>query len=130
MAVEVESKLAILLLGRMEELGFSIRDVSQMVGISYEYMRKCVHGGVIPSKFVLKEFSRALNIENDVLTEAAATDALRSRFGTLPQSVFGKDPSLEPVERLWGNLTDEQKDQFVAEMQVQVRKNRLHLANS
>lgn len=130
MAVEVESRLAILLLSRMEELDFTIRDVSQMVGISYEYMRKCVHGGVIPSKPILKEFSRQLNIDIDALTEAAATDALRKRFGTLPQSIVGKDPTMEPVERLWSSLKDEQKEQFIAEMQAQVRKNRLQSAKS
>ena len=124
-AVQVESRFATILLNRMEEANFSIKDVAEMTGITYEHMRRCVRGLVIPSKYLVKEFSKALLIDQKILSEAAASDEIMRKYGELPQALSKHDPSLEPVDRLWGFLTEEQRGDLIAQMQFLVRKNRM-----
>lgn len=120
----VETRLAALIRDRMEELKLSIRDVAEQVGVTYEVMRRCCNGISVPSKLVRRELARVLVMDVQELDLVAASDNILKKWGGLPSILADKNPDLEPVERVWPNLTEDQRHMFLEQMQALARRNR------
>jgi transcriptional regulator with XRE-family HTH domain len=109
---------------RMQKLGLSIRDVSGNVDMTYEHVRRIVRGEALPSRFVLKPMCEYLGLNYKEADKLANADRIRKKFGTIPLELAGKNPELEPIEKVWNKLTEQQKRDAISMIQGWARNNR------
>lgn len=98
----------------MEDKGMSIKDLALSLGITYEHARRISSGLTLPSKFILRECCRILDPDQHEMMKLMTADSIRIKYGSIPIELSGKDPSLEPLERVWGKLTDAQKETLIS----------------
>src|SRR5262249_27230983 len=100
----------------MERCGFTIKDISDKVEITYEHARRIVRGEALPSKYVIKLIGEALGIEYDTLIKAALADRLRRKYGAaaVEQAASRLPSGLEELARLWDDLTEENRRDLTA----------------
>ena len=110
---ETDGRFAQLMADRMEELGLEIRDVSVAIEATYEYVRRLVRGTALPSKRITKDLSELLKVSRDQLETAAVADKLNHKYGGIPAQLAGKNPALEPFERVVPYLTSKQLDSLL-----------------
>jgi transcriptional regulator with XRE-family HTH domain len=118
------SRVGELILDAMEEKGMSIRELSVAVETTYEHIRRIVKGEGIPSKFMLKDICEKLHINYKEAEKAATADRIAKRFGSIPIELSGKNPEMEPLDRIWTKLTDEQKHDLISMAQTWAKRNR------
>lgn len=112
------------LLKRMEELNVSIAELAQRVGATYEHVRSLVRGKAVPSKMMVQALADALRINRAELERLATADRIRAKFGKIPLELAGKNPELEPLERLWPHLSKEHKADLIAQAEAWARRDR------
>jgi transcriptional regulator with XRE-family HTH domain len=112
------------LTARMQELKLSIADLAEKVGTSYEYVRKIAKGDTVPSESMVQELSEALKINRAELERLATADRIRVKFGTIPLELAGKNPELEPLERVWNHLSQEHKADLIAQAQAWAKRDK------
>jgi transcriptional regulator with XRE-family HTH domain len=93
---------------RMEELGWSLIDLSDKAEISYEHARKLSRGTTRPSHLVLKAVCAALKLSFDDMNELVVADTIKHQFGNVPEKLAGKNPKLVTLERLAEKLDPRQ----------------------
>lgn len=103
------TRLAEKLGARMREKDLSIRDVAETVGSTYEHVRNIVNGGGLPSRRLLKDLSEALSLNHKELVEIRTSDEILKKHGGIPLLLAHKNPELEPIERVWANLSKQHK---------------------
>ena len=118
------NQTAEVLTARMQELKLSIAELAEKVGTSYEYVRKIVKGDTVPSEFMVRELSEALKINRAELELLTVADRIRVKFGTIPLELAGKNPELEPLERVWNHLSQEHKADLIAQAQAWAKRDR------
>lgn len=118
------NQTAEVLTARMQELKLSIAELAEKVGTSYEYVRKIVKGDTVPSEFMVRELSEALKINRAELERLTVADRIRVKFGTIPLELAGKNPELEPLERVWNHLSQEHKADLIAQAQAWAKRDR------
>jgi hypothetical protein len=92
----------------MDAKGLGIRELAIQIGATYEHTRRIVRGENVPSKFLLRTLADTLELDQKTLERTANHDRLNIKFNGLPMELAGKNPSLAPIERLWGKLTPDQ----------------------
>jgi transcriptional regulator with XRE-family HTH domain len=100
---------------RMRGLNLSIRDVAGKVGTSYEHVRSVVAGNALPSDIMALALAGALKIKKEELERVLTADRIRKKFGTIPLEIAGKNPELEPLERVWKYLSQDHKADLIAQ---------------
>ncbi len=113
-----------MLAGRMRELKLSLKDVSTKVGTSYEHVRSIVRGIVVPSDAMAEALAGALKIKKAELQRVITADRIRVKFGTIPLELAGKNPELEPLERVWNHLSQDHKADLIAQAQAWAKRDR------
>ncbi len=108
----------------MRELKLSLRDVSTKVGTSYEHVRSIVRGIVVPSDAMAEALAGALKIKKEELQRVITADRIRVKFGTIPLELAGKNPELEPLERVWNHLSQDHKADLIAQAQAWAKRDR------
>jgi transcriptional regulator with XRE-family HTH domain len=93
----------------MEARGLAIKDLAAMLDVTYEHARRLVRGEGVPSRPLIRRLAEALHLSFDDLNRLATADKIRMKFGTVPLELAGKNPELEPIERVWTHLTPDQK---------------------
>ncbi len=106
---------------RMEELNLSIAELAQKVGATYEHVRSLVRGKAVPSRLMVQALADALKINKAELERLATADRIRAKFGKIPLELSGKNPELEPLERVWDHLSKEHKADLIAHAQAWAR---------
>jgi transcriptional regulator with XRE-family HTH domain len=109
---------------RMEDRGLSIRDLAAKLDITYEHVRRITRGEGVPSKFVLKAVCEALGLNFKEAEKLATADRIQKKYGDVPLELAGKEPELEPLERVWSELSEEQKRNILSMAQAWARSNR------
>ena len=109
---------------RMQELKLSIADLAEKVGTSYEHVRNVAKGNAVPSKLMVRALADALKIKADELDRIVTADRIRVKFGTIPLELAGKNPELEPLERVWNHLSQEHKADLIAQAQAWAKRDR------
>ena len=109
----------------MEEQNVSIRDLARATESSYENIRRIVKGTTVPSQHLLRAISDVLGLNKDELSKIAKADKIRQKFGTVPLELSGKKPSLEPVERIWDELSEQQQQAVINMTHGWARQNRM-----
>lgn len=98
---------------RMEEIDVDIRRLAEAVDTTYEHTRRVVRGLSVPSNPLLRAICTELELDYDEMKELAMADKLKRKYGSALASLTERNPELEPLERLWPDLTDEQKNTLV-----------------
>jgi transcriptional regulator with XRE-family HTH domain len=109
---------------RMRQLNVSIREVATKVGTSYEHVRNIVKGNAVPSKLMVRALAEALRMDKEELERIATADRIRIKFGTIPLELAGKNPELEPLERIWKQLSQEHKGDLIVQAQAWAKRDR------
>jgi len=98
---------------RLEELGLSIRQLSEMTGFAYEHVRRVEKGLLMPSHRMCAAISETLHIETEKMWKLVISDKIREKYGTVPLEIAGRNPELEPIERVWHHLGSAEKQMLV-----------------
>jgi transcriptional regulator with XRE-family HTH domain len=101
----------------MEEMGISLNDLAKKVDITYEHVRRVVRGNGAPSKFVLKLICEELKLPLREAEKLAMVDKIWGKYGKLLTEYMGQKPGMEPIERVWDKLSEEQKSSIVVMVQ-------------
>ncbi len=109
---------------RMKKLNLSMSDLAAKVGTSYEHVRNITKGNAVPSQFMVQALATALGMNNVELDRIATADRIRTKFGTIPLELAGKNPELEPLERVWSHLSQEHKADLIAQAQAWAKRDR------
>ncbi len=99
---------------RMRERGVGIKELSQMVEVSYEHARRIVRGEGVPSPPVLRLLSQQLDLNWNDLDKLATMCIIRKKHGDVLLEMAGRNPEMESIERAWPFLTKEQKYDAIA----------------
>jgi transcriptional regulator with XRE-family HTH domain len=109
---------------KMEEKGLSIRDLAVSLDTAYEHMRRIVKGEGVPSKFLLKSICQELGINYKEAERLVTSDQIEKKYGKIPMEISGKNPEIEPIERVWTHLTNDQKNDIITMVQGWARRNK------
>jgi transcriptional regulator with XRE-family HTH domain len=121
---QASNRFAEAIQAKMDELGLDINQVAGKTESTYEHVRKLVRGMSFPSKYYLRVLCDILDLEIDDMERLLVADRIQHKYGKIPLELSGKNPSLDPVERLWEKLTKKQQQDFIAQMQAVVKRNR------
>lgn len=116
-------RLAEMITARMQEGGVTTLDLAKKLDISYEHMRRVVKG-MIPSRFVLKALCEELKLPYKQVLDLANADKIKEKYGDLPAVMAGKKPGMEPLERIWDYLTEDQQKDLVLMAQEWAKRTR------
>jgi transcriptional regulator with XRE-family HTH domain len=108
----------------MAEKNLSIRGLAEIVGLTYEHVRRIVRGENLPSKVVIRAICNELGIDVNEAERLAVAAKITATYGAIPMEIAGKNPELEPIERVWNNLTKEQKRNAISMIQGWAASNR------
>jgi transcriptional regulator with XRE-family HTH domain len=109
---------------RMDELGLSIKDVADKAESTYEHIRKITRGTSFPSKYFIRVLAEVLDMDKQELEELVAVDQIMHKYGKTLNRVIGKNPELDPIEKVWSKLTKDQKADFISQITAVARRNR------
>jgi len=71
--------------------GFSsIKDLSDMMDMSYEHTRRLVNGDNLPSKIALKTLVSLLKLDKEEAEKVWLADNLRKKYGGIPAELAGR----------------------------------------
>jgi transcriptional regulator with XRE-family HTH domain len=120
----VPNRTGEMLTERMRDLKLSIRDIAAKVGTSYEHVRSVVNGKAVPSDLMARALADALKINKEELKRVVTADRIRKKFGTIPLEIAGKNPELEPLERVWNHLSQNHKADLIAQAEAWAKRDR------
>lgn len=120
-------KLAQFIEEAMNDTGMSIKDVAMNSETTYEHIRRIVRGESIPSKYALREICRVLGADFPTALKLSQTDKLHKTFGDLPAELAGKRPELQPIERVWDDLSEQHKKDLLDLAQQWAKRDRFEL---
>ena len=109
----MHSWLSDILTEALEKQGAGIIDLAKKLDISYEHARRFVRGESVPSTIVLKEICAYLKLPFEELNVKAKADRMQKDYGNLPLVLAGKNPTLEPLDRVWNDLTEAQQQDII-----------------
>lgn len=114
---------------KMDALGLSIRDVSDKLGATYEYVRRMVRGMSLPSKYMIVSLEEILQWPRDEMRLLTVSDKLEREHGGIPELLAGKNPELAPFEHGWPMLLDQEKEVLISQLNTFVRQHKRHARN-
>jgi transcriptional regulator with XRE-family HTH domain len=123
------TQLAELLTSKMEEQGMTMNELAEKLDVTYEHVRRIVRGEGIPSKYVLKLIAEVFKFKYHDLEKIAVSDKIKKKYGSIPAELAGKDPTLEPLEKLWFKLHEEQRAALIDMASSFARRNRIAKAS-
>lgn len=112
---ETETALSELISTKMSEKGLSIESVASglRTPITYEHMRGIVRGVRRPSDHVLRDIADLLGLPYDSMMTLKARDKISRDYGDIADILAGKKPGMEPIDRVWDRLTEDQQASLV-----------------
>lgn len=99
----------------------SIRELAQVLGYSYEHLRKCVNGEPVASKDFSDILCDALGLDKTKMWELARYEKVVRKFKAVPLSIAM--PSDKRLSDKWPKLTDEQRARIVHIAEAYVMEN-------
>ena len=110
--------------GALEAKGMSIKDLSKQTGTTYEHTRRMVRGESIPSFYLLRDVCPVLGLDINETEEVAKADRIVKKHGDLPSTLTTRVVGLEPIERVWLILTEDQKQDAITMITGWARRNK------
>jgi transcriptional regulator with XRE-family HTH domain len=109
--------------GKMADKNLSIKELSEQVHSSYEYVRKLCRGLSLPSRYLLAALVPILGLDIEEARKLITADKLTQRFGTFP-TMPAQSPELASITRGWDDLTSDQKEILLAQFDAFIRLNK------
>ena len=111
-------QLALKITGQLKHKEFTIERFSDLLNetteVSYEQVRRVAKGLSQPSKSLLREMARVLELDEQELEKLRVIDDARKRYGKMLAVICQKNPELNPVEIIWPFLSADQKKSIVS----------------
>lgn len=122
--VKLKYQISEVISAAMEAQGITPKDLAEKLEVVYETARQYQKGIQIPADHMLKPLADALGEDVDKLRELAVLDHIRKDHGDIPLKISGKNPELEPIDRVWPHLSSEHKQDIIAMAQTYARRDR------
>lgn len=122
--MEAHGRFGQLLAAAVQKKGISLRDLAAKMDYTYEQMRKLWLGHSAPSKLLLKELCKHLDMNFAEAEKAATADRMERKYGKAAFGVLGRDPRLGEIEDLLPQLSKPEWDMFVSQMRGFVHQKR------
>jgi len=122
--VEPKGEFAQELVKLMNEHGLTIREVAEKADVTYESVRRLVHGIAFPSNMMLKTLCPIVGMEYNRAKQLATADKIVQKYGSVAHVLAGKNPELAEIERAWPTLEEGQKQDVIATVLAMARRNR------
>jgi hypothetical protein len=105
-----KTALALFLHSGMKHIGLSVQDLALATEVGYERARTSVTGDKPPSRRLLREICRVLQLDFKVADEMLVAEQVKRKYGHLPPVLASGDPELRSVEMLWPELTLQERE--------------------
>lgn len=130
MAEAVDGKFAQMFNEAMTERSITMKQLAANSEWQYESFRKLARGYTTPSKDMLSYLHKMLGIDIKKAELAAAEDkARRNGMWRAVAQAADKNPELDPIEKVWRDLTENDKRELIAMAQMKAQFNRQHPAS-
>lgn len=113
----------------MQERGVGIRELAEQLELTYEHTRRIVRGEYTPNKFTLKPICDFLGLNFDEAWQTGLGERIRKKYGVVADSLTPKSKGLEPIEKVWEDLTKEQQHDAVGMITAWAKNNRKERAS-
>lgn len=107
----------------MEKKGLTRKTLAKKLGVVYEHARRLSHG-FVQSGPMMRAIVPVLGLDLETLEDIVKRASIRRKFGDDALVMQGIDPELEPVERNWKKLTDEQKEDVITLVKTMAKRNK------
>lgn len=108
----------------MEGRGLSVAWLSRELDITYEHVRKICHGLAFPSRYILKDICRLLDLDLEDMQKLVIADKIQNKYGGIPFELAGKTPRFVELERVLPKLTQEQFESLLDMAEGMAKRNR------
>jgi len=118
-------QFALALRERLEDKGRDMAWLAKEVDTTYEHARKICKGTAFPSRRLLKDICRSLNLKEEDMWRMVISDKLRHKYGDIPRELAGQTERSVRIERLLPKLTDDQFEDLMRMAEGWAKRNRL-----
>jgi hypothetical protein len=117
-------QFALALREKLEDKGKNMAWLAKEVDTTYEHARKICKGTAFPSRRLLKDICRTLNLKEEDMWRMVVSDKLRHKYGEIPRELAGQSARSVKIERLLPKLTDEQFEDLLSLAEGWAQRNR------
>lgn len=121
------TRLSELISERMGEKGLSLNDFAKATELTYEHVRRITKGLGAPSKYSLRIICDVLKLSVKECEKLMMVDKVWGKYGSLLSEYLGKNPALDPIDRVWEQLTEEQQAAVISMVQGWARINKARI---
>lgn len=114
--IEPKGRFAQMFAAGVRKKDLSLDDVAAKLDMAYEHMRKVWIGRSAPSKLLLKELCKMLNINYSEAQKAVTADKLERKYGKSVYTAIGSNPRFSDIEDVLPTLTDTEWAMFVSQI--------------
>jgi hypothetical protein len=107
----------------MAKLGHSRKSLANKIRRSAEHVRKLSAGEAFPGPELQERLAVVLEVNQAIVAEAVERDRWFKKHGKLP-SVPDRGSFVSPIEKIWGDLTRDQREEITCLAECLVRRNR------
>jgi hypothetical protein len=108
--IKPKTALALFLHGGMKRKGLSVQALALATDVGYERARTSVTGDKPPSRRLLREICRVLQLDFKAADEMLVAEQVKRKYGHLSPALASGDPDLRSIEMLWPELTPQEKE--------------------
>jgi len=90
--------------------GMGIGGLAKELRVTYEHVRKLCRGLMFPSRYLLAEICRILELDAEAMRTLIVADKLQRKYKGIPAELTGKSKRVAELEPYIDGLTDEQYD--------------------
>lgn len=101
----------------------SMIQLSDALGASYEHVRLIVRGKNLPSKYFVTALAKVLEADEARLHEIIKEDRFAKQFGGIIPVSGTTNPEIQPFERAWPLLEEDQKNHLLRTLAVYITEN-------
>jgi transcriptional regulator with XRE-family HTH domain len=117
-------KLATEITEALEAQGKTMMDLALAIDMTYEHVRKICHGLAFPSKFMLREICKFLDLDEPKMDDLLKQDKILREYGEMPQALTGKDPRYTKIEMMLPKISEDQFQIIVGQLEGWSKQNR------
>jgi transcriptional regulator with XRE-family HTH domain len=110
--IKPKTPLALEILTRMKEKGFSVHQLADETDVVYETIRGIVAGDRPPGKRLCRAICDVLRLDFATVNEMLTAEQMKRKFGRVPARTTGIDQRLQLIEDLWPLLLAEEKERI------------------
>lgn len=117
-------QFATILVDKLEAQQMSVMKLAEDLGRTYEHTRKLVRGLAFPSRYLLKDISKLLKLDDEEMWKLVVSDKIQTKYGGIPEELSGKTPRFTQVERLLPKITEDQFQSLMGMLEGWAKRNK------